>query len=280
MQAIGRFLMLPPHPKRLDEMARFLDALDTQRAVLGALIIRELQIRYGRDNLGFFWVFAEPMLLASVISTLHYFGTSSVPHTGIGPFPFTLVGYCLFIIFRNTFNRAESAIDSARALMHHRMVTPLDIMMSLIAIEFVGCLASLTFLMAIGIALGIADFPARPLYLFAGAFLISWFAFALSLVIAGYTYGGHLLTRLVHPISYFMMPLSGAFVTMSFLPGWVRNYMAWNPMMAIFEIARYGQFEAASPNYMYFGFVIATCIVITYWGMVLIKQLRAKIHVS
>lgn len=261
-------------------LARSLDAMDTQGAVLGALVIRELQMRYGRDNFGFFWIFVEPMLLATVISTLHYFGTSSSETAGIGAFPFTLVGYCLFIIFRNTFNRAESAIDSSRALMHHRMVVPLDIMMSLIIIEFVGCLASLTLLLGIGIALGIADFPARPLYLFGGAFLISWLAFALSLIVAGYTYGGHLLTRLVHPVSYFMMPLSGAFVSMSFLPEWVRSYMAWNPMMSIFEIARYGQFETASPNYMYFGYVISTCMVLTYWGMVVVKRLRAKIHVS
>lgn len=272
--------MLPQQTNRPSGAARYLDAIDTQVAVLGALVVRELQMRYGRNNLGFFWIFGEPMLLATVISILHYFGTGAVHQTGIGPFPFTLVGYCLFIIFRNTFNRAESAIEGSRALMHHRMVTPLDIMMSLIIIEFVGCLASLTFLMSIGIAIGIADFPARPLYLFAAAFLISWLAFGLSLLIAGYTFGGHLLTRLVHPISYFMMPLSGAFMTMNFLPGWVRDYMAWNPMMAIFEIARYGQFETASPRYMYFGYVISMSVVITYWGLVLIKQLRAKIHVS
>lgn len=263
-----------------EALARLLDAVDTQGAVLRALVIRELQVRYGRDNFGFFWIFIEPMLLASVISTLHYFGTSSTHTAGIGAYPFTLVGYCLFIIFRNAFNRAESAIDSARALMHHRMVSPLDIMMSLIIIEFVGCMASLIVLMGIGIAIGIADFPARPLYLFSGALLISWLAFALSLIVAGYTYGGHFLSRLVHPISYFMMPLSGAFVSMSFLPGWVRSYMGWNPMMSIFEIARYGQFEAASPNYMYFGYVISICMVLTYWGMVLVKRLRAKIHVS
>lgn len=261
-------------------VARYVDALDTQAAVLGAIIIRELQVRYGRNNLGFFWTFGEPMLLATVIAMLHFFATSSHHTAGIGPFPFTLVGYCLFIIFRNTFNRAESAIEGSRALMHHRMVTPLDIMLSLIVIEFVSCLAALTFLMAVGISLGIAEPPARPLYLFAGALLISWLAFGLSLLIAGYTYGGHLLTRLVHPISYFMMPLSGAFVTMSFLPVGVQAYMAWNPMMAIFEIARYGQFETASADHMYFGYVIAVCIALTYWGLVLIKGLRAKIHVS
>lgn len=219
-------------------------------------------------------------MLATVISTLHYLGTSSSHPSGIGPFPFTLVGYCLFIIFRNTFNRSESAIDSGRTLMHHRMVAPLDIMISLIVIEMVACLASFTLLLSIGIALGLAELPARPLYLFAGALLIGWMSFGLSLLVAGYSHGNHLLARLVHPISYFMMPLSGAFVTMSFLPEWVRSYMAWNPMMAVFEIARYGQFSYASPDYLYPSYVVGFCLITTCWGMMVVKGLRAKIHVN
>jgi capsular polysaccharide transport system permease protein len=126
---------------------------------------------------------------------------------------------------------------------------------------------------------GEADLPVRPLYLFFAIFLISWWTFALSLIIAGHTYENHFLARLVHPSSYFAVPLSGAFVTMSILPVWARTYMAWNPMMTMFEIARYGQFRGASADYMYPGYAVAVCSGLTYWGLIAIRRLRAKVHV-
>jgi hypothetical protein len=39
-----------------------LESLQTQLRVLYALLARELLTRYGRHNIGFVWLFAEPML--------------------------------------------------------------------------------------------------------------------------------------------------------------------------------------------------------------------------
>ena len=50
----------------------FMVALKVQLRVIGALILRELHTRYGRENVGYLWMFLEPMLLASVIGLLHY----------------------------------------------------------------------------------------------------------------------------------------------------------------------------------------------------------------
>ena len=48
-----------------------LDALGVQMNVIGALIMRELHTRFGRDNIGYLWVFAEPMLLAIAVAAMH-----------------------------------------------------------------------------------------------------------------------------------------------------------------------------------------------------------------
>jgi capsular polysaccharide transport system permease protein len=257
----------------------FLDGITAQAAVLRALVLRELQARFGRDNIGYLWMVAEPMMLASVITLLHSVAHYGLDVPGMSPYTFTLTGYCLFIIFRNTFNRAESAVRQSEALLYHNMIKPFDIMLSKAIVETTGCISALIVLQTIGIMLGQAELPAHPLYLFAAIFLIAWFTFALSLIIAAYTYHGHVLGRLVHPISYLSFPLSGAFVTMTFLPVWARPIMAWNPMMAIFEMARFGQFSGASPDYMYGTYVVAICVALTYWGLISIRQLRAKIHV-
>jgi capsular polysaccharide transport system permease protein len=257
----------------------FLDGLAAEGSVLRALVVRELQFRFGRDNIGYLWVIGEPLLLASVITSLHSVAEIGHDSSGVSAYTFTLTGYCLFIIFRGTFNRAESIIRSSETLLYHSMIKPLDIILSKAIVETIGAISALAILQIVGIMIGAADLPARPLYLFGATFLIAWWTFALALIIAAYTYEGHVLGRLVHPISYFAMPLSGAFITMTFLPSWARPIMAWNPMMTMFEIARYGQFWSASPNYMYGGYVVAICAGLTYWGLIAIRQLRAKIHV-
>lgn len=265
----------------LGRLNTFLDGLVAQGSVLRALVVRELQSRYGRNNIGYLWVIAEPLMLASVITTLHAVTTQGHSDgSGFSPYTFTATGYTLFIIFRGCYNRAEGAIHGSEALLYHSMIKPFDIMLSKALVESLSCFAALSILQAIGIIIGQAELPARPLYLFLGAFLISWWGFALSLLVAAYTYHNYVLSRLVHPTSYFAIPLSGAFITMTFLPPWARPYMAWNPMMAIFETARYGQFLGASGDYTNIGYTVAVCSGLTYWGLIAIRRLRAKIHVS
>jgi len=40
----------------------FLRSLVIQTRVIGALVMREIITRYGRHNIGFMWVFVEPMM--------------------------------------------------------------------------------------------------------------------------------------------------------------------------------------------------------------------------
>lgn len=257
----------------------FRHAFSLQLNVIGALVLRELQGRFGRNNIGYLWMVGEPMMLATVISSLHAVSLTGGAESGMAPFPFTLLGYCLFIIFRNNFNRGDHMLEASTPLLYHSMIKPLDIIMSKWIVDVVGPISSLILLMAVGVALGIADLPVRPLYIFLAAALISWLTLGMCMIVAAYTYESHFLSRFVHPFSYFMVPLSGAFVTMDFLPRWAQKFMAWNPMMSIFELARYGQFETASDKHFSFQFVLATCAITSYWGLIAVRRVRSRIHV-
>ena len=264
------------------ERARGVDfgrALSTQAAVIAALSIRELQQRFGRDNIGYLWVVAEPMMLASVITLLHT-AVSKGNKAEISPFTFMLTGYSIYIIFRNTFNRAESALHQSENLLYHGMITPLDIIACKSLIETIGCASALAILQTVGIMLGLSDLPFRPLYLLGAVTLFAWLAFAMSLVVASYGYLYPLVGRLAHPFSYFALPVSGAFVSMSILPIWTHHFMSWNPMMSVFEMARYGQFANASAKYIFVGYVVKINVVLTYWGLLEIRRIRRRIHVS
>ena len=265
--------------KTMSQMDVFLRGISTQASVVRALMIRELQQRFGRSNIGYLWVVAEPMMLASVITILN----SLIEHNlgvGISPFTFTLTGYSVYIIFRNTFNRAEGALHSSGALLYHRMVTPFDIMLAKSLVETLGCMSALAILQSVGIMLGVAELPARPIYLLGAVALFAWWSFALSLVAAAYAYKSPFVGRMIHPFSYFSLPLSGAFITMTILPAWTRPYMALNPMVSVFEMARYGQFTQARDTYVDIGYVVSFATVATYWGLLEIRRIRRHIHVA
>lgn len=252
--------------------------LSTQAAVIRALALRELQQRFGRDNIGYLWVIGEPMMLATVITLLHSV-VAGHNDGGMSPYTFMLTGYSIYIIFRNTFNRAESALHASEPLLYHGMISTFDIMLAKSLVETIGCISALVFLQGAGIMLGLSELPARPMYLFGAIMLFAWWSFAMTLIIAAYSYRSPFLGRMVHPTSYFALPLSGAFMTMSVLPAWTRPYMTWNPMMSVFEMARYGQFQQATSAYFFPWYVVTMATISTYWGLLEIRRVRAHIHV-
>lgn len=255
----------------------FYNDLTLQLDVIGALIMREVHTRFGRNNIGYLWLIGEPLLLATVIGSLHAFQPA---HFGssIPPVPMSLLGYCVFIIFRGVISRAESLLEANAPLLYHRMVSPLNLSIARLVIETAGCVSSLFILMSLAILLGYGTLPARPLYLFAGIGWMVWLSFAVGLNVTAYTLDRPTAQRLVHPFTYFLMPVSGAFVATEWLTPQLQAFFDWNPMTGLFEYARYGMFEGASDKHLFPGYVTACCAFLTYTGLIGIRQVRKKIH--
>jgi capsular polysaccharide transport system permease protein len=255
----------------------FLQSLSIQFTVIGALVMRELHTRYGRENIGYLWVIGEPLTLATAIALIH---AGQPTHYGgdMAPVPFSVMGYCIFILFRGLFNRAEGALESNAPLLYHKMVSVFDIMISRALLELFGTVLSLAVLTALLISIGLADWPPRPLWLLLGIFIMFWFSFGLALIIVSATHDNRTLGRMVHPISYIMMPLSGAFYRVQWVPQNYRVYLEWFPLPQIFEMCRYGYFESATDEFFSVPYLIGCCLVSSYIGLVAIKLLRGRIH--
>lgn len=259
---------------------RFFRGLGVQAEVLAALILREMHVRFGRDNIGYLWMIGEPMMFASAISTLHAIYSQSHSTADIRAFPFTLIGYTIFIILRGVVNRAEGALESSVPMLYHRMVSIFDVMLARTVLEVVGCFSAFVVLCTLAVLLGYANPPPRPLYILMAFGWMLWLSFALSLIVAGATFDRPLAGRLVHPITYFLIPLSGAFWMMSWLPPQFQSYMAWNPMLTIFEHARYGMFRTAPDTFLYPGYITVTCAFLTYVGLISIIKVRGRLHMG
>ena len=255
----------------------FFQSLSVQLNVIGALLMRELHTRYGRENVGYLWVIGEPLLLASTIALIH---AGQPTHYGgdMGAVPFSVLGYTIFIMFRGMFNRAEGALESNAPLLYHKMVTVFDIMISRGLLELAGTAMSLVVLTLLLISIGQADWPARPLWLMLGLLMMFWFSFTLSLIVVSVSHDNRLIGRMVHPVSYIMMPLSGAFYRVEWIPEKYREIIQWFPLPQIFEISRYGYFESANDRFFSVPYLVCCCLILSYIGLLSIRIVRGKVH--
>lgn len=273
MTDLDRGTQAPP----FSELARFFAALSVQARVIGALLMRELHTRYGRENIGYLWLIGEPLMLGSVIAILH---SGNQAHDDLDPVGLSVVGYSIFITFRGIVNRSEGSMPANVPLLYHRMVTVFDVTIARGLLELAGTLSAFFVLMFLAIALGYMSLPARPLYLALGILYVFWISMALGWLITGGTYERPLFERLVHPFTYFMMPLSGAFFRVEWLPPSFRKAILWVPLSHIFETIRYGQFTSATLEYVDFDYVNKWCLILTFFGLLSMRTLPNRVQLS
>lgn len=250
-----------------------------QCRVIGALMMRELHTRYGRENIGYLWLILEPMLLATAVGLLH--ARSPAHFSGdIKPIPLALIGYCNFMTFRSMVGRAEGVLEANASLFYHRTITPFDLLTARALLEQAGSFVAFCILMGLAVATGLANAPARPLIFLCGVFLMFAISFTLSLIVCGVTHDRRAAGRIIHPMIYIMMPISGAFFALKALPGEVRELLLFIPLAHINEILRYGWFKSASPAYFDVGYVAAWIMGTMLLGLVLISLARKRIHIA
>src|SRR5258708_22714250 len=97
-----------------------------RKGVWGARFMRESQIRWGRWNLGFAWMFAELLLFAFPVLVMWSYLRSPFEH-GLPLMPFIWSGYLPLLIFRHVTGHAIYAVRGRAPTPYHPAVTPLHL---------------------------------------------------------------------------------------------------------------------------------------------------------
>ena len=88
------------------------------------------------------------------------------------------------------------------------------------------------------------------------------------------------MARLIHPATYILMPLCGSFYILGWMPEPYRTWLSYFPMVLIFELCRYGQFRAASSAYVDIPYIVWSCMLLTFLGLLAIKITRRHVHLN
>jgi ABC-2 type transport system permease protein/capsular polysaccharide transport system permease protein len=92
------------------------EAWRVERRVIWALVLREMMTRYGRHNIGFLWVFCEPMLFTLGVTAL-WTATRSFHGTNLPIVAFAITGYSSVLLWRNMPGRCIGALETKHTLL-------------------------------------------------------------------------------------------------------------------------------------------------------------------
>jgi capsular polysaccharide transport system permease protein len=253
-------------------------SLSIQMRVLGALLMREIITRYGRHNVGFLWLFIEPMMFSIGITILWSFTGMSkgiIPVAG-----FALTGYSAIVLWRNMVSRLANTSSANQGLLYHSQVSVMDLILSRAFLEAAGVTVSFIGLSFAFIALDLMFLPSDPLKIAFAWFLLIWFVIAVGMIAAYAGETSEVFDRIWHVMMYLTLPFTGAFSMVSWLPPAVQEILLWSPMVHAVEMLREGYF-GEGVNAIYSVFYLMSCnLVLTLVGLVLIRKIRRNLEES
>ena len=242
------------------------------RRVIGALLVREMLTRYGRNNIGFLWLFVEPavfVLLVTVIWTaIRDIHVSNLPIVA-----FAVTGYTSLLLWRNAVSRCIGAVKSNRALLFHRQVTILDIFTARILLELIAVSTALVGLSLALYAFGWLEPPEDALQFVAGWLLLAWFAAGLALTVGGLAEKAEVVGRFWSPLSYVLMAVSGVAYIVDALPPGRREVALWVPMVNAVEYMREGWFGSLMHAHYDLAYLAIFNVGLTLVGLTLVRQI-------
>ncbi|MDK3159664.1 ABC transporter permease [Kamptonema cortianum] len=251
-------------------------SLKVQRRVLGALLVRELLTRYGRHNIGFLWLFVEPMMFTLGVTAL-WTATKSVHGSDLPIVAFALTGYSSALLWRNMPGRCIGALEANLPLMYHRNIRALDIYIARIMIEFAGATISFFTLSLVFILSGWLSPPEDFLKIAAGWMMIAWFGAVLAMTLGALSHEYELVDKFWHPASYLLFPLSGAAFLVSALPPLAREIVLYIPMVHGVEMIRDGFFGSKVEAIYDPGYVLACSLALSVAALILVRWVEKRL---
>jgi capsular polysaccharide transport system permease protein len=250
-----------------------------QSQILGALMMREMATRYGRRGFGFLWVVGEPLMFCFGVIVMWMFLRQHSDH-GVGVAPFVMTGYMSLLLLRHSISFSLSAVASNLGLLYHRSLAPLHFYLSRSVLEFAGATAAFIVVYLTLLLFRQVTFPHDWLLLYMGWGLMWLMAAGTGFIFSGLATRFEVMERVVPLLSYAMIPLSGVFFMVDWLPPSVRDKYLWVPYPNAIEMIRAGVFGEFVPTHFNIFYAIGTAILLFLVGLLLIKNAESYIDVD
>jgi len=245
-------------------------------AVLNALFLRELSMRFSSGRIGIFWTFFEPFFQIMVFILIKILLLSS----GDNKFDFSVflaLNFIAFNMFKNIVVKSIASFKANKALFIYKQVKPIDTIIARTMVEvFITAIIIVLFLFLgfyFEFEMGIEDLTMVTLGF---VFLIIFsFSFAICMAILNV-----FLDSVGRLIGFFMTALmfaSAVFYNIDILPIELQEWLLYNPLSHFMEMIHGFYFEALDDSYVSYNYMLLWTLLLLYSGLWLYIKLEKKI---
>lgn len=211
--------------------------------VIKALFLREIKTRFGETNLGYFWVFFEPILHFIILILIFTFiRNRMVP--GVSFEIFLIIGIVPFFLLRHIVFNIKDGASANKNLFFYKPVTPMHVYISRALLEifiYSGVFVILMFVM--GWFFGFPVIPNDFLGAFFGSLILVLLAFGLGLTIATLVKKSKIYNNMLNNLFRFLYLGSGIMYPLWIIPEPYLSWLLYNPFAQGIEIIRRSYFK-------------------------------------
>jgi capsular polysaccharide transport system permease protein len=216
-------------------------AILRQSEIIYALIVRDMMVRFGRQNLGFVWAILEPMILTTGVMLIWSLIKEPIIH-GVPIIAFVMTGYLPLTLSRHLTNSMIGLLHNNISLFYHAQISQVTIIVARLILEFLSSSLALLVIYFIVVSTGMIAPVADPGLALAGWLLAAWhFAMVGVLQSVAIAYWEP-LEKFVQPYQYLQLPISGVFFMVDWMPTYAQKLLLWNPTVHCYEMFRAGFF--------------------------------------
>jgi len=247
------------------------------RAVIFALLLREMRTRFGQRRMGAFWMLAEPIIQLIFMVVVMGLIRGRGPTQGI-PFPvFVLTGVAPFVMFRGVAMLIMEGLSANRGLFAYKQLTPMDTFVARTILQCSIASISYVFVLAAFAWYGYDVSISRPLEWIGLLILGVALAFGLGMVLSVVADAFPEIRTFVRFFFLILYLSSGAMFPVTSFPTYILPYISWNPFLHLTELLR----QAVFPFYrmldlVSFPYVAGTMAVLLCVGLGLFRVRKSK----
>jgi capsular polysaccharide transport system permease protein len=245
--------------------------------IIDALLLREMMARFGHNNVGFLWQVIEPLMLMVGVMLAWSLIYGERNH-GVMVLPLVLTGYSVLTLWRHMTGRLTNTFRDASGLLFHRDIRPADILVARAMLESISTLVAFFIALMPLQLIGVMG-PVHDYLVLLGAWsLMCFFSFGAAMIITALAHFSDAFERFVQPVMYLILPLTGVFYMVFWLPPAAQKIVLYSPLVHISEMMRAGYFGPDVPTTWDPVYVVVWTILVNAIGWVLV--LKAQRHIE
>ena len=277
----GEYVVVSERAVRLARRLRpppgFFEILRTQGRVIHALIIRETRTRFGDSKLGYGWALLEPIMHILMLSLVFAVLMRGRPPIGDEFFIFYYTGIIPYHVFIHASTSMTYAITSNGSLLQLPLVSTFDVLMARGLLElFTDTLVAVILLAGFG-AVGLGALPHDLGGVSASVLAVWLFGCGCGFINAAVNAFSKSWDKIWVQLTRLLYFCSGIFYVPGMMPDWIRDILAWNPVLHAVDWFRSSFFQEYEPHWLDRWYLSVVAIVTVLVGLGLERGLRRKL---